>query len=251
MQVLLDGKDIRELPLGWLRQQMGLVAQEPVLFGNTIADNICQGREGASQADVEAAAEAASAHGFILTLPLGYDTRVRCPCSWLPILGSSSSQMWLLPKIPLNASGGDVLRGPDGGDATQPLQKTAVNPLQGLLSERPAVGGGLSHATGYNESPPDCGVYGVVLLPSGLLTVSRGLPAACLRTIQRWRDPKQGCWLSSRLSWLLALHAIRCWCGPQSSCCLSAELSWLPTLRPSNSGALCNQAFASEENQSG
>ncbi len=77
VQVLLDGTDIRELPLGWLRQQMGLVAQEPVLFGSTIADNIRQGREGASQADIEAAAEAASAHGFITALPLAYDTRVR------------------------------------------------------------------------------------------------------------------------------------------------------------------------------
>ena len=56
---------------------MGLVAQEPVLFGSTIADNIRQGREGASQADVEAAAEAASAHGFITALPLAYDTSVR------------------------------------------------------------------------------------------------------------------------------------------------------------------------------
>ena len=103
VQVLLDGKDIRELPLGWLRQQMGLVAQEPVLFGNTIADNIRQGREGASQADVEAAAEAASAHGFITALPLGYDTRVRGFCSWLPTLGPPQ---WLL--VSLNAPVGDV-----------------------------------------------------------------------------------------------------------------------------------------------
>eukprot|EP00891_Asterochloris_glomerata_P005017 jgi/Astpho2/5017/Aster-05951 len=76
VQVLLDGTDIPKLPRGWLRQQMGLVAQEPVLFGSTIADNIRQGREGASQADVEAAAEAASAHGFITALPLAYDISV-------------------------------------------------------------------------------------------------------------------------------------------------------------------------------
>ena len=120
MQVLLDGKDIRELPLGWLRQQMGLVAQEPVLFGSTIADNIRQGREGASQADVEAAAEAASVHGFITTLPLGYDTRVRGLCPWLPILGPPFSQQWLLDTTPVNAPGRRYLRAPDGGDATPP-----------------------------------------------------------------------------------------------------------------------------------
>ena len=47
--ILLDGIDIKKLNVKWLRQQIGLVSQEPVLFGTTIAKNICYGREGVTQ----------------------------------------------------------------------------------------------------------------------------------------------------------------------------------------------------------
>ena len=52
--VRLDGVDLRSLNLRWLRQQMGLVSQEPALFGTTLRENLLYGREGASDADVEA-----------------------------------------------------------------------------------------------------------------------------------------------------------------------------------------------------
>jgi len=75
--VLLDGVDLRNLSLKWLRQQVGLVSQEPTLFATTILENICMGREGgASREDVIAAAQAANAHKFISNLPDGYDTQV-------------------------------------------------------------------------------------------------------------------------------------------------------------------------------
>jgi ATP-binding cassette subfamily B (MDR/TAP) protein 1 len=74
--VLLDGVDIRRLNLRWLRAQMGLVSQEPTLFATTIRDNILYGKQGASQAEVEAAAKLANAHAFIAALPQGYDTYV-------------------------------------------------------------------------------------------------------------------------------------------------------------------------------
>ena len=62
--------DIRTLQLRWYRQQIGLVSQEPVLFATSIADNIAYGRPGTSEAEIEAAAEAANAHGFVSKLPL-------------------------------------------------------------------------------------------------------------------------------------------------------------------------------------
>ena len=75
--VLLDGADLRSLNLPWLRRQMGLVAQEPVLFEGTVADNIRYGKEGAALQEVEAAARLANAHDFITRdLSDGYDTQV-------------------------------------------------------------------------------------------------------------------------------------------------------------------------------
>ena len=69
-RVLLDGVDIRTLNVRWLRQQLGLVAQEPVLFTGTVAENIAYGKEGASQDEVEAAAKMANAHQFITEVPV-------------------------------------------------------------------------------------------------------------------------------------------------------------------------------------
>ena len=75
--VRLDGVDIRELNVRWLRAQMGLVGQEPVLFSGSVRENIRQGKPTADDSDVEAAARMANAHGFITTsLPDGYDTQV-------------------------------------------------------------------------------------------------------------------------------------------------------------------------------
>jgi ABC transporter fused permease/ATP-binding protein len=72
----LDGVDLRELDPAWLRRRIGLVAQEPLLFSATIADNIRYGRPDASQAEVEAAARTANADGFIGRFPAGYATEV-------------------------------------------------------------------------------------------------------------------------------------------------------------------------------
>ncbi|KAM2541701.1 hypothetical protein TB2_021235 [Malus domestica] len=75
--ITLDGIEIQKLQLKWLRQQMGLVSQEPVLFNETIRDNIAYGKEGdATEAEIIAAAELANAHKFISSLQQGYDTIV-------------------------------------------------------------------------------------------------------------------------------------------------------------------------------
>ena len=74
--ILLDGVDIRAYRLADLRDQFAIVLQEPVLFSTTIAENIAYGRPGATYSDIVAAAKAADVHGFIETLPEGYDTPV-------------------------------------------------------------------------------------------------------------------------------------------------------------------------------
>ena len=74
--VRFDGVDIRELDPVWLRERIGVVAQEPILFSTTIAENIRYGRPDATDADVEAAARAANADDFVAALPDGYATEV-------------------------------------------------------------------------------------------------------------------------------------------------------------------------------
>lgn len=75
-RVTVDGVDIRRLPLRFLRAQVGVVPQETQLFSGTVAENIRYGRPEATDAEVEAAAEAANAAGFIAALPEGYATQV-------------------------------------------------------------------------------------------------------------------------------------------------------------------------------
>ncbi|CAH2063122.1 unnamed protein product [Thlaspi arvense] len=76
-QITLDGVEIKTLQLKWLRQQTGLVSQEPVLFNETIRANIAYGKGGdASETDIVSAAELSNAHGFISGLQQGYDTMV-------------------------------------------------------------------------------------------------------------------------------------------------------------------------------
>ncbi|CAH0691940.1 unnamed protein product [Spodoptera exigua] len=74
--VCVDNIDVRELSVRWLRSQIGLVRQEPVLFNNTVRENIRYGRDDATDEEIEAAAEKANAHYFIIKLPKGYDTLV-------------------------------------------------------------------------------------------------------------------------------------------------------------------------------
>ena len=72
--IRIDGVDIRDVTLESLRRQIGIVTQETVLFDDTIGNNIAYASHDATQEMVEAAARAAHAHEFIVTLPDGYDT---------------------------------------------------------------------------------------------------------------------------------------------------------------------------------
>ena len=75
-RVLLDGVDLRQAEPGEVRARMALVAQESPLFSGTAADNVRFGRDGASDAEVQAAVRAAQAEGFLASLPEGMQTRV-------------------------------------------------------------------------------------------------------------------------------------------------------------------------------
>ncbi|MFG6416284.1 ABCB family ABC transporter ATP-binding protein/permease [Roseateles sp. DC23W] len=74
--IRIDGQDIRQVTQASVRQAIGAVPQDTVLFNDTVAYNIAYGRPGAGQDEVEAAARAAHIHGFIAATPLGYDTMV-------------------------------------------------------------------------------------------------------------------------------------------------------------------------------
>ncbi|XP_063678804.1 ATP-dependent translocase ABCB1-like [Bolinopsis microptera] len=73
-EVLLDGVNIKDLNLQWLRNQIGLVGQEPVLFATTIEENIRYGRSDVTQTQIEEACKKAFAHDFIMELPNRYQT---------------------------------------------------------------------------------------------------------------------------------------------------------------------------------
>ena len=74
--VVIDGQDIAQVTVASLRDAIGLVTQDPVLFDDTIRANIAYGTKPEDEAQVIAAAKAAAAHDFIMGLPKGYDTRV-------------------------------------------------------------------------------------------------------------------------------------------------------------------------------
>ena len=104
--VRLDGVDLRELNVRWLRSQVGLVSQEPVLFATTIKNNVAHGLIGskwehASEEErfalIKQACVQANADGFIGNLPLGYDTMV------------GAYLIWVVINSPLKTSQGSVV----------------------------------------------------------------------------------------------------------------------------------------------
>ena len=73
-QILIDGRDIRDVTMESLRAQIGIVTQQTILFNDTVRNNIIYGDVEKTEADVIRAAKAANAHHFIMNLPDGYDT---------------------------------------------------------------------------------------------------------------------------------------------------------------------------------
>lgn len=99
-EITLDGVEIKSLRLKWLRQQTGLVSQEPILFNETIRANIAYGKGGdASESEIVSSAELSNAHGFISglqqvkTQPLGF-LILQIPNQW--VIGSGQINRRLL-----------------------------------------------------------------------------------------------------------------------------------------------------------
>lgn len=86
-QVKLDGNDLRDINVRWLRENIGVVSQEPVLFATTIAENIRYGRVDATDEEIKTAAKEANAHDFISALP---DVRLSKPHSTTIVLVKAS-----------------------------------------------------------------------------------------------------------------------------------------------------------------
>ena len=82
--IRLDGEDLRDIKQRSLRRTIGTVLQDPVLFNDTVRNNIAYGRPGGALEEVEQAARHANAHEFISRLPEGYDT----------LVGERGSRLW-------------------------------------------------------------------------------------------------------------------------------------------------------------
>ena len=76
LQILIDRVDIQDLDVAWLRANIGMVIQEPILFNTTVRENILLGNPTASEEEIITSATMANAHSFIKELPEGYDTYV-------------------------------------------------------------------------------------------------------------------------------------------------------------------------------
>jgi len=74
--VSLDGHNVEDLNITWLRQQIGYVGQQPVLFSGTVRSNILLGKPDATEEEIIASAKAANAHDFVMKLAQGYDTDI-------------------------------------------------------------------------------------------------------------------------------------------------------------------------------
>ena len=92
LQVFVDDVDISDMNVTWLRQQIGVVSQEPILFATTIAENIRYGRLDVTEEEIEQAAKEANAHTFIKELPqVTQIPPTHSPCITRPLNLSTSS----------------------------------------------------------------------------------------------------------------------------------------------------------------
>ncbi len=130
-EIRLDGVPIRRMPTRLLRQQIGVVLQDPVVFRLSLADNIRYGAPGASDSEVEAAARAALVHNFAQTLPQGYQTivgeggyklsqgerqrlaiaRAVCKAPALVVLDEATSSLDTASEMLIQAALANLLRG--------------------------------------------------------------------------------------------------------------------------------------------
>jgi len=124
-QVLLDGHDVRDLDLDWLRSNIGLVTQDTYLFNDTIRSNLLYASPEATDADLEKACKEAHIHDFIASLPQGYDTEVGN--RGIKLSGGERQRM-SIARVILKNSGLVVL-----DEATSSLDSISENLIQNAI----------------------------------------------------------------------------------------------------------------------
>ena len=135
-EISIDGQDIRDVTVASLREQIGIVPQETMLFSTTVMENIRYGRLDATDEEVIEAAKAANADSFIRKLPQGYDTDDYCP-------GEKDLLFWMGRRLILNGHDLLPLKAPSGEIFT--IQTKTLKPgsdaeQPGLCLRRPAEG---------------------------------------------------------------------------------------------------------------
>jgi len=162
--VRLDGVSMQDLNVTWVRGQIGLVGQEPVLFTGSVAENITYGKAGAMRVDVEEAAKLANAHDFIVELSDSYDTQV-------------------------GLRGGRLSGGPDGG-AVRPVWLRQVDDhLAHRALLRPTGGADRARRRRHQDAQP-----AVAAGPTRAATQTRS------RSSTRARSSKKGATTNSSIS---------------------------------------------------
>jgi subfamily B ATP-binding cassette protein MsbA len=133
--VRLDGHDLRDVTLGSLRENVAVLLQETLVFDGTVRENIAYGRPGATEEEIVAAAEAADAHGFITSLPEGYDTVVGQK-GWL--LSGGQRQRIAIARAMVRDAPVLVLDEPTTGLDAESGEKV-MEPLRRLMSGRTTI----------------------------------------------------------------------------------------------------------------
>ena len=183
-RVTLDGVDLRDLAEEELRRAVVIVTQESFLFSGTVADNVSFGRPGASRAEVERAARAIGAHGFIAALPDGYDTDVRKRGGRL-----SAGQRQLVAFARAFLADPAVLVLDEATSSLDvPSERLVQRALRTILADRTAVI--IAHRLSTVE------IADRVLVVHGGRVVEDGTPAGLLASPGRYADLRRA-WLDS------------------------------------------------------
>lgn len=189
--ITIDGHDVRDVTIDSLRSQIGIVLQETNLFSGTIRDNIAFGRPDATLEQVQAAAQAAAAHDFIMSFPQGYDTPVGERGTTLSggqrqrvaiarallldphilILDDSTSSVDLQTEHLIQQALDNLMRGRTSFVIAQRIS-TVVNADQILVLDKGEIVARGTHEVLMENSPIYAEIYSSQLVGDGLVTAA-------------------------------------------------------------------------------
>ncbi|XP_073971363.1 ATP-dependent translocase ABCB1-like isoform X2 [Rhodnius prolixus] len=172
-QICIDDNDIKCLNLKWLRNNIGVVSQEPVLFGVPIADNIRYGKEDITLEEIEKACVVANAHSFIMDLPEGYNTQVGTRGAQLS--GGQKQRIAIAralvrdPKILLLDEATSALDSQSEGIVQEALDKAMIGRTTIVIAHRLSTIRNVDKIFGLqNGVPVECGTHEQLMSKQGL-----------------------------------------------------------------------------------